>query len=200
MKLIYERTYEKVNISMTDAQIGARKHKSVRNHLFILNSIISDVMSSNKKNPIDLTIMDFKQMFDSEQLETVLNAYYEAGIIDDMLALVYEANKTVTFAVKTPNGLTEEKTISDKIMQGDVLSPLLSSNMVDSNISKKALQSGNVYMYKNKVPIPPLIMQDDTLAISNCGFKTRQVTEMIKKHTNIMCLQFGREKCVKMHI
>ena len=139
-------------------------------------------------------------MFYSEQLETVLNAYYEAGIIDDMLALVYEANKTVTFAVKTPNGLTEEKTISDKIMQGDVLSPLLSSNMVDSNISKKALQAGNVYMYKNKVPIPPLIMQDDTLAISNCGFKTRQVTEMINTHTNIMCLQFGRDKCVKMHI
>ena len=36
MKLIYERTYEKVNISMTDAQIGAQKHKSVRNHFFIL--------------------------------------------------------------------------------------------------------------------------------------------------------------------
>ena len=37
MKLIHERTYEIVSSSMTDAQIGARKHKSVRNHLFILN-------------------------------------------------------------------------------------------------------------------------------------------------------------------
>ena len=50
-------------------------------------------MSSNKKEPIDLNIMDFKQMFDSEPIETVLNAYYEAGINDDMLALVYEAKK-----------------------------------------------------------------------------------------------------------
>ena len=100
MKFIYERTYGKVNSSITDAQIGARKLKSVRNYWFILNSIISDVMSSIKKEPIDLNIMDFKQMFDSEQIEDVLNAYYEAGINDDMLALVYEANKTVTFAVK----------------------------------------------------------------------------------------------------
>ena len=35
--------------------------------------------------------MDFRQMFDAEQLQTVLNAYYEAGGIDDMFALVHEA-------------------------------------------------------------------------------------------------------------
>ena len=45
MKLIHNRTYSIVTSNMTDAQIGARKSKSVRNHLFILNSIISDVMS-----------------------------------------------------------------------------------------------------------------------------------------------------------
>ena len=67
MKLIYERTHKKVDQSMTDSQIGARKKKSVRNHLFILNSIISDVMSSVKKEPIYLNVMDFKQMFDAEE-------------------------------------------------------------------------------------------------------------------------------------
>ena len=36
-------------------------------------------------------------------------------------------------------------------MQGDVLSPLVSSNMVDKHIGKKALETGNVYLYKNKV-------------------------------------------------
>ena len=72
--------------------------------------------------------------------------------------------------------------------------------LANTNISKKAIITGNVYMYKNKVPIPPLLMQDDTLAISACGFKTTQVNELINTNTNIMGLQFGREKCVKMHI
>ena len=64
MKLIHKRTYEEVNKHMTDSQIGARKSKGVRNHLFILNLIIGDVLSSKKKKSIGLKIMDFKQMFD----------------------------------------------------------------------------------------------------------------------------------------
>ena len=98
---------------MTDCQIGARKNKGVRNHIFILNSIISDVTSSKKKLPIDLNVMDFRQMFDSEKLSTCLNAMYDAEIKDDMLAPIYEANKTTYFAVKTPNGVTEKTRVQN---------------------------------------------------------------------------------------
>ena len=60
MKLIYERTYEIINNSMTDGQIGARKNLSFRNHLFVVDSIMHDVMSSKKKESIDLNILDFQ--------------------------------------------------------------------------------------------------------------------------------------------
>ena len=200
MKLIHDRTYEIVASHMTDAQIGARKNKSVRNHLFILNSIISDVMSAKNKDPIDLNIMDFKQMFDAEDIQTVLNSFYDSGIQDDLFALVYEANKSVDCAIKTPTGITDIKTIRNKIMQGDVLSPLISSNMVDQHIGKEAVISKNIYMYKNKVEIPPLMMQDDTLAVSVCGFETIKMNNFINTRSNIMGLQFGRDKCVQMHV
>ena len=42
-----------------------------------------------------------------------------------------------TFEVNTPNGLTESRTITNKILQRDVLAPFVSINMVDVNISKK---------------------------------------------------------------
>ena len=200
MKLVYERTYETINRNMSDAQIGARKRKSVRNHLFVLNAILSDVMSSKKKEPVDINVMDFKQMFDSEELPQVLNAFYESGVKDDMLALLCEANRSVKFAVKTPAGKTDIRTINNKIMQGDVMSPLMSSNFVDVNIVKPAKETGNVYMYKNKVPIPPLIMQDDTLTISACGMKTKQVNSLLNTQASTMGLQFGSSKCVKLHI
>ena len=117
MKLVHKRTYEKVAYNLTDSQIGAKRNKSVRNHLFVINSIISDVISSKKKEPIDQNIMDFKQMFDVEELTTVLNSFYEAGVKGDMLALTYGANKNITFAIKTPSGLTEKTIIRNKIMQ-----------------------------------------------------------------------------------
>ena len=168
--------------------------------MFVLQSILSDVTSSKKKKLIDLSIMDFKQTFDAEELPTVLNAYYEAGVTDDMLALVNEANQTVQFAVKTPTGLTETTCIRNKILQGDVLRPLLSSNMVDQNISKNAISTNNTYMYKNQVEIPPLLMQDDALAVSECGYKTIRMKHFLNTQTNIMSLQFGRDKCVKLHV
>jgi hypothetical protein len=43
-------------------------------------------------------------------------------------------------------------------------------------------------------------MQDDTLSVSKCGFKTTKINNLINSRTNIMGLQFGKEKCVKMHI
>ena len=91
---------------MSDSQIGAQNKKSVRNHMFVLNSIMSDVLSSKKKSPIDLNIMDYKQMFDSEESPICLNALYDAGVKDDLFALICETNTSATFVIKTPNGLT----------------------------------------------------------------------------------------------
>ena len=92
MKIIHERTYQQVSLSMTESQIGAKKGKNVRNHIFVLNSIISDVLSSVKKPPIDLCVMDYRKMFDSEEGHICLNALYEAGVQDDIFALISEAN------------------------------------------------------------------------------------------------------------
>ena len=116
MKMIQKRTYEKVNKHMTDSQIGARKNKGIRNHLFVLNSIISDVLSSKKKKSIDLNIMDFKQMFDPEELEICMNSLYEKDIQDDIFALIHEANKSNFLAVKTPNGTTTKKKSENKVL------------------------------------------------------------------------------------
>ena len=68
---------------MTDSQNGAKKKKTVRNHIFILNSIMSDVLSSKKKVPVELNIMDFKQMFDAEDGPICLNALYDASVTND---------------------------------------------------------------------------------------------------------------------
>ena len=200
MKILHERIYHQVESGMTDSQIGSLKNKSVRNHLFVVNSVISDVLSSAKKPPIDLNVMDYKQMFDAEDLHINLNALFEAGIQDDILALIYEANKENVISVKTPNGTTHTGTIHNKIMQGDVLGPLLSSNMVDKNIGEVAIRKSICYMYKDKVPIPPLAMVDDTLGISVCGVETTKMNSFLNTRTNVMNLQFGCDKCEKIHI
>ena len=77
-------------------------------------------MSSKINSPIDLNIMDFRQMFGAEELSGCLNSFYDAGVKNDVLALLYEANKRNVVAVKTPIGLTQRTSINEKVMQGDV--------------------------------------------------------------------------------
>ena len=44
------------------------------------------------------------------------------------------------------------------------------------------------------------MMQDDTLGISMCGYKSVQMNEFLNTRTNIINLQFGSDKCEKMHV
>ena len=54
---------------MSDCQMGARKRKSCKNNIFIINGIIHDVMKSKKMKPVLLQINDYEQMFDSIDLQ-----------------------------------------------------------------------------------------------------------------------------------
>ena len=65
------------------------------------------MLSSVKKTRIDLTVMDYKQMFDSEEGYVALNALYEAGIHNDIFALIHESNRENGIFVKTPNRITK---------------------------------------------------------------------------------------------
>ena len=45
MRLIYTDKYEEIDKSMSDSQVGGRRGKNIRNHVWIINGIINDVLS-----------------------------------------------------------------------------------------------------------------------------------------------------------
>ena len=139
--------YEVIEASMSDSNIGARKGKNIRNHIFVVNSVIHDVLSKKTKEPIDIMVLDYKQMFDSECLYECMNDLYEAGIKDDIFALIYEANRENQIAVKTPNGITRREKFSEIVMQGDVLAPLMSSLQVDTMGKECLVEVKHLYLW-----------------------------------------------------
>ena len=54
MKLLYNRKYDKIDGLMSESNIGARKNRSARDHIWILNGIISDHTRSMKLPAITL--------------------------------------------------------------------------------------------------------------------------------------------------
>ena len=185
---------------MSDSQIGARKGKNIRNHIWVVNGIICDVLSKKNKKPIDIQIYDYKQCFDTLWIEECLNDFYDGGLQNEKLALLYNVNKNVKVAVKTPVGKTPRGSIHNVIIQGDVFGPLLCSKQVDS-FGKECIEENKyTYMYKGEVEIPPLGMVDDLICVSECGYKTTMLNSFIRFKTNEKKLQFGIEKCKKMHV
>ena len=72
MRVLYSDYYQKIDNSMSDSQIGSRKGKNISNHIWIIHGIITDVLSSKSKIPVDVKIYDYKQCFDGLWLQECL--------------------------------------------------------------------------------------------------------------------------------
>ena len=145
--------------------------------------------------------MDFRKCFDILSPTVVNNDLYDLGIRDNELNLIYESDKVSHIAVKTPVGITERSLCQNCVAQGDVLAPLKCCVCVDKMAETHAENlAGHLYKYKDLVDIPPLTMVDDTIISSKCGPDSALATAHHNTMTNLKKLQFGEDKCVKMHI
>ena len=200
MKLVYKDIYQIIDNSMSDSQIGSRKGRNIRNHIWIINSIICDILNDKKKKPIDIQVYDYKQCFDSLWLEECMNDMFTGGLQDDKFNLLYNANSLVKIVVRTPVGKTESDDIKNVVIQGDVFGPLLCSKQADL-IGKESLEKHKyTYLYKDEVEIPPLTMVDDVIFVAECGYKSAMANSYMQSKTNSKKLQFGGEKCKKIHV
>ena len=166
--------------------------KNIRNHIFVRNSVINDIIQKKKK-AIDIEILDYKQCFDSMWMKECITDLWEAGKQDDHLALIFKINKKVDVSVKTPFGLTDRKQIGRVIMQGEVYRPLCCSVQVDRFEKECILKNKYLYQYKESVGIPPLSMVDDLVMISTCGLSSAMMNSFINSKTNQKKLQYGVE-------
>ena len=203
--LIYEEKYPEVDKNMSDSNIGARKDRNIRNHLFMVYGAINSVLNG-KDQCMDIQIYDVEKCFDALWLEDCMSDLYDTlpeQSRDDRLALVYQVNRENYVAVNTSVGQTDRVNIQNIVMQGGKWGPLKCSNSMD----KSFVDSGqNLYKYKGLVNIMPLAMVDDLLAMAKCGLDSKNLNIDINTMIEMKKLDFhtpdlnGKSKCHTMHI
>ena len=129
--MIYNEKYEEIDFNLSDSNVGARKRKNIRNHNFIINGIIHHTVTA-KARPVDITVLDYKQCFDTLSVDVVANDLYNIGVNDDLLNLIYDCDSLSKVAVKTPVGMTKRVDVQKVVAQGEVISPLKCTISVDS--------------------------------------------------------------------
>ena len=182
MRLVYNMKYWEIENNMSDCQTGARKGKSSKNNIFIVNGIIHDIMKSRNMKPVTLQIYDYAQMFDSIDLGQAISDIYDTGLKDDNLILINEANKNIEMAIKTNNGLTDRQTLTDIVLQGDTWGSMLASVQVET-IGKECQERGYGYKYKDTLKVSLLGMVDDLIGITGAGYQTKQMNMFINIKT-----------------
>ena len=98
-RLIYNDTYDMIDKSLTDCNVGCRKKRNIRDNLFVLNAILNDV-KQGKCEPIDAVVYDVTKCFDSLWLKECINDLHEAGLNDDKLPLLFKTNENAKIAIK----------------------------------------------------------------------------------------------------
>ena len=109
--LIYQEKYPFIDERMSDSNIGARKRKSIKNHLFIIYGIINSVLQG-ESTCIDIQIYDLVKAFDVLWLAESMNHLWDTlphHERDDKLGLIYKTSKTNMVAVNTSVGQTSQK-------------------------------------------------------------------------------------------
>ena len=85
-------------------------------------------------------------------------------------------------------------------MQGDVFGPIQCSVSVDTYGKECILEDKHLYTYKDGVQVPALAMVDDVLIVTECGYKSTMANAFINTKSNMKKLQYGTNKCHKMHV
>ena len=197
MRMVYNEKYPQIDKNMSDSQMGGRKGKGCRNNLFIINGIIHDVMKSRNMKPVQFQFSDYRQMFDGINLQVAISDMYEAGLKDDNLSLVYNANKEIFMAINTTEGQTERQVIVNSVLQGDTWGSLLASNQVD-RIAQECNESGYGYKYKECLDVGMLGFVDDSVGITEAGYKAQMLNAVFNIKSAEKSLQFGVKKCKSM--
>ena len=207
-KMIYHDKYDVIDEFMSDSNIGARRKKNIRNHLFVIYAIINSVVQGKSKC-IDIQTYDLVQAFDSLWLEDCLNDVYDAldeDSKDDKIALLYDINKENKVAVNTGIGQTDRIDVERIVTQGGTWGSLLCSNHIDAFGRNCRNTGSNTYSYKNQVMVLPLAMVDDLLGVANCGLDSLNLNTFINTQVELKKLRFhtvdknGKSKCSVMHV
>ena len=116
--LIYQEKYPIVDSGMSDSNIGARKNRNIRDHLFIVYGVIHSVLNGSE-DPVDIQIYDVKICVDALWLEDCMLDLYETlppEARDNKLSLIYKMNQDNYVAVNTVVGQTERVNLKNIVM------------------------------------------------------------------------------------
>ena len=198
-RLIYNDEYPNIDMNLTDANVGARKKRNIRDNLFVIYAVMNSVISGSE-DPLDICPYDIEKCFDALWTHECINDLYEAGLTNDKLPLLFKMNMNAQVAIKTSQGITERTDIKNIIMQGSVWGSLSCTSSMDKLPQRAYTNEALQYKYKGEVVVPPLGMVDDIITIQKCGTASVTINSEVNAFVEQKKLTLSTKKCTRIHV
>ena len=197
LKLLYNSIIGVIEDNLSPSNIGARKGRSPRDHLFVLYAVINETLKRKDGCSIDLVFYDVTQCYDSLWVPKTLLDLYDNNVKSNAINIINEMTKESNVAVKTPVGVSDNVTINDTIMQGENVSSILCTNTVDKIAKDCDIEH---FEYRKVKLIPKVGFVDDILDVAKCGSETKAMNKYTTDEVNKRRLQLSFDKCARLHI
>ena len=191
--LLYDELYEIIDDNMSESNIGGRRKRMAKDHLFLVYGVINEVINGDG-NPVEIMVMDIEKAYDKLNLRNSLNDIIDTipnEYANDKISLLFKTNERTEVAIKTPFGLTERITFNEVVQQGGCWGGILCSNTIDKSGNKTIERDEEVFKYKDTVSVPDSAFIDDILSITECGQKSLEKNIALTKAVELLRLSAG---------
>ena len=198
-KILYDDVYPEIDKHLSNSNIGGRRGRNIRDHLFVIYGVINDVINGDSP-AVDIQSIDIHKCFDELWYQETHNDMFDAKVQDDKFSIIAKMDEVAQVVVKTPCGITDEFTLKQIIMQGSVFGPIKSTITIDTLGQDCENYKKGLFKYKNSLFLPPLALIDDCLGFSKCSADSVELNAIINTKITSKKLRLSADKCNHLHI
>ena len=100
--------------------MGGRRNRNIRDHIYVLNSVVNDVINGDAGD-IEIQCIDITKCFDEMNYQETHNDFWDVCPKDNKFNVITKLDEEVSVKVKMPLGDTEEFKLKKLYFKGQYL-------------------------------------------------------------------------------
>ena len=149
---------------LPESQAGFPKHRSCSDQIFSLDGLIK-LHIRHPRRRVFVTFVDFKRAFDSINHNLLWAKLSHLGVSGKIIRILNSIYSKANFQVRTTDGHTPPIQVTEGVLQGEILSPLLFSLFISDMESYFRAQGHVGLSIDSKSNLLMLLFADDTAII-----------------------------------
>lgn len=182
---------------LPEPQAGFRKERSCQDNIFSANGLIQLQLRLSGRVVYGLFV-DFRRAFDSVPHALLWNKLHRLGVSAKFIKTVKSLYDSASFKVKCSDGLSDSFSITEGVLQGELLSPLLFIlylHDIDSFFRDRGITGLNIDGYND---ILSLLYADDLILFADTPAALKRILKVLLEYCsyNKLSVNTGKTKIV----